>query len=99
MMQFSKNIFLEVLVVSLITVATASAQTISIVSGDGQVAPQNFQAGAECPSSASSTLKGCMVVVVKNAQGQPQSGVAVTWTVASGGGSLTQGTTTTTDSN
>src|SRR5262245_43586775 len=96
MMQFSKNILLAILAVSLTTAATAPAQTISILSGDGQVAPQNFQAGADCPSST--TNKGCMIVVVRNAQGQPQQGVNVTWTVSSGAGSLSQGSTTTTDS-
>ena len=37
-MQFSKKTFLGILAISLMTAAVASAQTISIVSGDGQVA-------------------------------------------------------------
>jgi uncharacterized protein (TIGR03437 family) len=87
MMQFSKTIPLAMLAVSLMAAATASAQTISILSGDGQVAAQNFAAQAP------------MVVVVKNLQGQPQAGVTVTWTITSGGGSLLSGSTTVTDSN
>src|SRR5262249_23578513 len=82
-----KTTLLAVFSVSLMTGAVASAQTISIVSGDGQVAAQNFAAQAP------------MVVLVRNAQGQPQPGVTVTWTVASGGGSLLSGSTTPTDSN
>src|SRR5882724_551292 len=81
-MQVSKKIILGILSFSLIA-AVAPAQTISIVSGDGQVAPQNFQ--AQLP----------MTVVVKNAQGQPQSGVAVTWTVTGNTGSLSNNQTTT----
>src|SRR5437867_3263163 len=86
-MQFSKTIPLAILAVSLMTAATASAQTISILSGDGQVAAQNFAAQAP------------MVVVVKNLQGQPQAGVAVTWTITSGAGSLLSGNSTITDTN
>jgi len=74
-MQFSKKIILGILSLSVIA-AVAPAQTISIVSGDGQVTPQNFQAQLS------------MIVVVKNAQGAPQSGVTVTWTVPSGQGAL-----------
>ena len=75
-MQFSKSILPGILSLSLMAAAIASAQTLSIVSGDGQAAPQNF--AAQFP----------MVVVVKNAQGQPQANVTVTWTIASGQGSL-----------
>ena len=87
MMQFSKIKFPGILVVSLMAVAIAPAQTISIVSGDGQIAPQNFAA------------QNPMVVVVKNFQGQPQSGVTVTWTQISGGGNLLSGNQTITDVN
>src|SRR5439155_25038126 len=66
---------------------SASAQTISVLSGDGQIAAQNF--AAQVP----------MVVVVKNVQGQPQAGVTVTWTITSGAGSLLSGATTITDVN
>src|SRR5712671_2421736 len=63
----------------------AQAQTLSIVSGDGQVAPQNFQ------------LPGPLVVVAKNASGQPTPGVTVTWSLT-GPGSIIMGTQTVTDS-
>src|SRR2546423_7040641 len=86
-MQFSKNILLGILAVSLMPAAASAQQTISIVSGDGQVAAQNFAAQAP------------MVVVVKNAQGQPQAGVTVTWTISSGQGSLLNRGTSVPDSN
>ena len=78
-MQFSKKTFLGILVISLLTTAVASAQTIAVVSGDGQVAPQNF--AAQSP----------MIAVVKNFQGQPQPGTTVTWTIISGAGNLLLG--------
>src|SRR5207248_1123252 len=56
--------------------AAASAQTISVLSGDGQVLAQN-----SFPTTP-------MTVLVKNAQGQPAPGVQVTWTIASGQGAL-----------
>jgi len=86
-MQFSKQTFLGILVISLLTTAVASAQTISILSGDGQVAPQNF--AAQSP----------MVAVVKNFQGQPVPGTTVTWTIISGAGNLLLGNSTVTDAN
>src|SRR5262249_18804466 len=87
MMQFSKKTVPGILAVSLMTAATASAQTISILSGDGQVAPQNY--AAQTP----------MVAVVKNFQGQPQPGTTVTWTIISGAGNLLLGNQTVTDAN
>src|SRR5256885_234001 len=94
----AKKEFLGILALSLMTSAVASAQTISSVSCDGQVAPQGFIGGAPCPSG---TELGCMIVVVKDFQGRPQPGVAVTWTILSGGGALTDTIppTTTTDAN
>src|SRR5690242_19293520 len=86
-MQFSKNILPGILLFSSLTAAVCSAQTISIVSGDGQVTPQNF--ATQTP----------FTVVVRNAQGQPQPGVAVTWTLTSGQGALISRTQTITDSN
>src|SRR5204863_1072903 len=86
-MQFSKKTFLGILVISLLTTAVASAQTIAVVSGDGQVAPQNF--AAQSP----------MVAVVKNFQGQPVPGATVTWTIISGAGNLLLGNQTITDAN
>src|SRR5216683_333882 len=87
LMQFSKKTLLGILAISLMTAAVASAQTISIFSGDGQVAPQNF--AAQSP----------MVAVVKNFQGQPQPGTTVTWTIISGAGNLLLGNSTVTDAN
>ena len=58
-MEFAKKTLLGILPLSLLTAALASAQIISISSGDGQVAPQNFAAQAP------------MVAIVKSAQGQP----------------------------
>src|SRR5690348_13795385 len=63
----------------------APAQTLSIVSGEGQVAPQNFQ------------LPGPLVVVAKNASGQPMQGVTVTWSLT-GPGAIIMGAQTVTDS-
>ena len=85
-MHFFKKIFPELLLLSILTAGAASAQFISIVSGDGQVVTQN-----NIPQNP-------MVVVVRNAQGQPVPGAPVTWTL-NGQGSLLNGFTTTTDSN
>src|SRR5262245_51451682 len=63
----------------------AQAQTLSVVSGDGQVAAQNFQ------------LPSPFVVVVKNAAGQPMSGVTVNWSV-DGPGNIVMGSQNLTDS-
>src|SRR6266571_2148702 len=62
----------------------ASAQSLSVVSGDGQIAAQNFQ------------LPSPLVVVAKNSAGQPMPGVAVTWSL-SGPGNLVQTNSTLTD--
>src|ERR1700736_3990029 len=86
MMDFSKRLLPGIILLSLMTAGVASAQFISIVSGDGQVSTQNNPA------------LNAMVVVVRNAQGQPLAGQAVTWTV-SGQGTVIGGFTTTTDSN
>src|SRR2546421_324102 len=56
-------------------VACASAQSLSIVSGDGQVAAQNFQ----FPSP--------LVVVAKDGSGRPVANVPVNWSI-SGPGNL-----------
>ncbi len=58
---------------------------MSLVSGDGQVVTQN------------NVTINPLIVVVKNFQGQPQSGVTVNWSVT-GQGSLTSGAVTTTGS-
>src|SRR5579859_1702269 len=85
-MHFSKRLLPEIVLLSLLTAGAASAQFISIVSGDGQVSTQNNAA------------LNPMVVVVRNAQGQPVPGTPVTWSL-SGQGSIIGGLTTTTDSN
>ncbi len=84
-MHFSKRLYPSALLLSLLMGGVARAQSISIVSGDGQVATQNNAANSP------------MVVVVKNAQGQPLAGTPVTWTL-NGQGALF-GSTTTTDAN
>jgi uncharacterized protein (TIGR03437 family) len=86
MMHFSKKILPEILVLSVLTAGAASAQFISIVSGDGQVTTQN-----NVPAHP-------LVVLVSSAQGQPVPGTLVTWNL-NGQGSLIGGQTTTTDSN
>jgi len=85
-MHFLKRLLPEFLLLSLLTAGGASAQFISIVSGDGQIVTQN------------NVPQNPMIVVVRNAQGQPVPGTPVTWTL-NGQGSLLNGLTTTTDSN
>src|SRR5271165_6325569 len=88
-MHVSKKLFLDLLFAGLIAAtatSAASAQTVSIVSGDGQVAVQNNQALNQ------------MIVAVKNFSGQPVVGATITWTI-NGQGSLLFGSSTTTDVN
>src|SRR5579863_2109682 len=88
-MHLSKKLFLNFLLTGLVAVtvtSAASAQTLSIVSGDGQVAVQNNQAQDQ------------MIVVVKNFSGQPVVGATVTWSI-NGQGSLLFGSSTVTDVN
>ena len=68
------------------TIAVASAQTLAVLSGDGQVTVQNFQ--TEFP----------LVVVATNASGQPAPGVTVNWSLT-GPGTLVGSAQTVTDSN
>src|SRR4051794_18839737 len=68
------------------TARLAPAQILSLVSGDGQVAPQNFQ------------LPTPLVVVAKNASGQAMPGVTVTWALT-GPGAIINGAQTVTDAN
>src|SRR5580704_14070094 len=68
------------------TFAVASAQTLAVLSGDGQVTVQNFQ--TEFP----------LVVVATNASGQPAPGVTVNWSLT-GPGTLVGSAQTVTDSN
>ena len=85
-MHFSKRVLPEILLLSVLTAGGASAQIVSIVSGDGQVVTQN------------NVPQNPMVVVVRNAQGQPIPGTPVTWSLT-GQGSIIGGFTTTTDAN
>ena len=82
-MYLFKRLFPAILIGSLVTAGAATAQTISIVSGDGAIVTQN-----------NVTLNN-LEVVVRSVQGQPLSGATVTWTV-NGQGSVTGGATTTT---
>src|SRR5207245_1124898 len=66
-----------------VAAGVASAQSLSIVSGEGQVAAQNFQ------------LPGPLVVVAKDASGRPVAGVPVNWSV-SGPGDIVGGSQTVT---
>jgi len=68
-----------------LTSLVATAQILSVVSGDGQLAAQNFQ------------LPSPLIVVAKNAAGQPMAGVTVNWSVT-GPGSLVMSSQTVTDS-
>jgi uncharacterized protein (TIGR03437 family) len=75
---FSKSLRWIFTAICLIWAGVAEAQTISIVSGNGQLVKAFF------PSSAP------LVVVVRDANGNPLKGVQVSWTV-SGGTSGTPG--------
>ena len=83
-MHLFKRLIPEILLLSMLTAGTASAQFISIVSGDGQVVTQN------------NVPQNPMVVVVRNSQCQPIPGTQVSWSL-NGQGSLIGGATTTTD--
>jgi uncharacterized protein (TIGR03437 family) len=73
------------LALAMLAAGYASAQSLSLVSGDGQVAAQNFP------------LHNPLVVVAKDASGKPAANVPVNWTAA-GPGTLVLGTQTLTDS-
>src|SRR5438045_3664713 len=74
-MYFSK-LSSAILLISLAAVGGLSAQSVTIVSGDGQLAPPNYQ------------LAHKLTVLVKNNQGQPAVNVPVTWTISSGPGTV-----------
>ena len=73
-------------VMSVLLACTGLAQTLSVVSGNAQVTPQN-----------NSTVNP-LVVVAKDSAGRPVQGVSVTWTIT-GPGHLTPFYQTTTDVN
>src|SRR5215471_2416252 len=85
-MHLSERLFSAILISPLIMAGAAYAQTISLVSGDGQVVTQN--------NTTPDNNK--LTVVVRDLQGRPVSGASVTWTVSAGPGSLTGGASTTT---
>ncbi len=74
------------LVLAMLAAGCVSAQSLSLVSGDGQIAAQNFP------------LANPLVVVAKDSAGKPIANVPVNWTAA-GPGTLVLGTQTLTDSN
>jgi len=71
----------------LLGATTLSAQTLSMVSGNGQIVAQQFQTNAP------------LVVQATGSGGQPASGVNVTWAISAGGPGTLSSTATTTDSN
>jgi len=71
-MAFSKSLRGILIAICLIWVGAAQAQTVSIVSGNGQLVKAFF------PSNAP------LVVVVRDANGNPLKGVQVKWTVSGG---------------
>jgi uncharacterized protein (TIGR03437 family) len=75
------KLLLSVLVFLLIAAGAVSAQTVSIVSGQGQVT-----CAFVCPPSFEP-----LVVVVRDANGAPMPGQTVTWAVTSGSGTLENG--------
>src|SRR3954471_20263083 len=68
-----------------LAVAAAPGQTLSVVSGDGQLAAQNFQ------------FPTPLVVMARNASGQPAAGVTVNWSL-NGTGNLVLSAQSVTDS-
>ena len=84
-MRLFNNVSMRLVALSFLAAGLGFAQTITIVSGNGQITQTNFQ--------TNETLK----VVVKNAAGQPVQGATVTWTVSSGGGIVSSPSSTTND--
>src|SRR5215469_1827806 len=82
-----KSVICLVVGICVLAAAAASAQTVTIVSGNYQLVPEN-------------SLSSPMVVVVRDASGKPVAGTTVTWALASGStGVNISPTTTTTDVN
>jgi hypothetical protein len=80
-MHFHRKLFLAILLITLTMAGAASAQTLSIVSGDGQVSRQ-FDPFLP------------LIVIVRDTQGQPMQGVTVNWVVNGSQGSLHETTVT-----
>ena len=71
-MQFHKKLLLVLLLISLTMAGMASAQTVTVIAGDGLLVR---------PTQASTTL----TVLVRNAQGQPVPGAVVNWALTGQG--------------
>ncbi len=82
---FLKNTFL-LAAVSILFSACVAAQSLSLVSGNGQIVLEQFLTTAP------------LVVQARDAAGRPAAGVAVTWSITQGAGTLV-GQTNTTDAN
>ena len=72
---------------SMLSASALSAQTLSMVSGNGQIVPSQFQTNAP------------LVVKATTSAGNPASGVNVTWAITAGQTGTLSSTSTTTDSN
>src|SRR5690242_20477764 len=70
----------------LLSTGAAFAQTVSVVSGQGQIV------------RSSNIIANPLVVLVRNAAGNPVTGATVTWKLSTGGGTVLHPTSTT-DSN
>jgi uncharacterized protein (TIGR03437 family) len=81
-----RKLYLALILFAFVAAGIVSAQTISIVTGDGLILT---------PTSASATL----TVVVKNAQGQPVANTPVTWTLSGASQGSIKDSQTVTDSN
>jgi uncharacterized protein (TIGR03437 family) len=81
-----RSISRRLMALCLLSTGAAFAQTVSIVSGQGQVV------------RSSNIIATPMVVLVRNASGNPVTGATVTWKLSTGGGTVLHPTTTT-DSN
>ena len=71
-----RNLGLVAVALLLCFATTASAQSLSLISGDGQIVLENFRSTAP------------FVVRATDAQGQPMAGVAITWEVRDAPGGL-----------
>ncbi|MGH9657598.1 MAG: hypothetical protein ACRD96_03580, partial [Bryobacteraceae bacterium] len=76
----AKKLYLSLLALALLTAASGFSQSISILSGNGQITQQNFIAGEP------------LTVVVRTVGGLPAVAVFVNWTITAGNGIVTQTT-------
>ncbi|MBV9745653.1 MAG: Ig-like domain-containing protein [Acidobacteriia bacterium] len=83
--------------ISLLAGPALFAQTVSVVSGNGQLIAQTcsiFGGGQNIPAKVFTTFEP-MTVQIKDNSGNPLAGVTVVWTVTSGTGSLSVSSSTT----